>query len=295
VFDISGYAISSQFQNRNTLGKLSNVELFTGYGIPFYFMPQSFGPFDYQENRDFIVKRIREVLPKAKKIFVREEEGYKYLKDLIGGDNLVKSYDMVLQSKGIDKANVYKEQPKINEIRIDTEHNVAVIPNMRNFDHGNTEEILKTYSDVIGQLLEWGRNVYLISHSAEDIEACTAIKDRFAGDDRVVLIKDKIDTWNYELLIRKFDYAIASRFHSIVHSYRLAVPCISLGWATKYKELLETFGQEQYIFDVRDLAGRDKLFDALKKMDQDYMTEKEKIRNRLAEIQNNNCFDLLDV
>lgn len=294
VFDISGYAISSQFRNQNTLGKLANVDLFTKHGIPFYFMPQSFGPFDYRENREYMLSRLRETLPKAAKIFARESEGYEMLKELIGEGNIVRSYDMVLQSRGIEKKNIYKTEPPVHEIPVETGNNAALIPNMRNFDHGNREEILALYDDVVRLLLELGKNVYLISHSAEDSEACGLIRERFAGDDRVILVGDKIDSWNYDALIRKFDFAIASRFHSIVHAYRAGTPCIALGWATKYRELLEAMEQREYIFDVRDLRDKEKLLAAVRHMNENYEKEKEIIKKRLLAIRETNCFDMID-
>lgn len=294
VFDISGFTISSQFRNQNTLGKLANVDLFTSYGIPFYFMPQSFGPFEYQENREHMLKRLCETLPKATKIFVRENEGYEMLKNLIGEDNIIRSYDMVLQSSGIDKTRIFKSIPQTHEIPVHTEHNVAIVPNMRNFDHGNKEEIIGVYKDIINHLLANGKTVYLISHSAEDIEACKLIKDCFADNDYVRLVTDKIDSWNYGELIQNFEFAIASRFHSIVHAYRAGTPCIALGWATKYHELLESVGQHDYIFDVRSLENTDKILHAISRMSDSNEQERIVIRNRLTEIQKTNCFDMID-
>lgn len=296
VFDISGFAISSQFKNRNTLGKLANVDLFAQYGIPYFFMPQSFGPFDYLENREGMLKRLKESLPKATKIFVREEEGYHMLVNLIGNKNVIKSYDMVLQTKTFNKSNIYKEVPSVKTIRIDTKNNVAIIPNMRNFDHGNKDEILSLYKTIMELLLNRGKNIYLISHSVEDIEACALIKNIFASEDKVHLLKEKIDSWNYSVLIREFDFAIASRFHSIVHSYRENVPCIALGWATKYKELLESVGQEEYIFDVRRLAGnKTDIVSAIRRMDERKHEECAVIKDKMFKIQETNCFSLLNL
>lgn len=294
VFDISGYALTSQFSNQYTLGRLSRIDLFDKHSIPFYFMPQSFGPFDYKENKDYMLSKLKETLPKASKIFVREKEGYQMLKELIGENNIVESYDMVLQSGDINKSNIYKKAPSVKEIDVSTKNNVAIIPNMRNFDHGNKEAILSLYEVAIKRLICMKKNIYLISHSAEDIEMCKLIKDKFQKDDNVKVITEKIDSWNFDSLIRQFDFAIASRFHSIVHSYRAEVPCIALGWATKYKELLETLDQERYLFDVRNLNDREHFISAIMKMNDQYEEEKKIIKKRLAEIQKSNCFNQLD-
>lgn len=294
VFDINGYAISSQFRNQRTLSILDSVDLFTGRGIPYYFMPQSFGPFAFREDREHMCKRLRETLPKAARIFAREQEGFRLLKELIGDGNLVESYDMVLQSAGVDLKNIYVRPPEVKEIPVPTAGNVAVIPNLRNFEHGSREEILELYGRAVEHICGLGKTVYLISHSAEDMEVCELIKGRFAEKDSVVLVRDRIDTWNYDLLIRKFDFAIASRFHSIVHAYRAGTPCIALGWATKYRELLAALGQERYLFDVRGLEEGDAFLNAIDEMNGRYPEEQAEIRARLAGIQETNCFDRLD-
>ena len=294
VFDVNGYAISSQFRIQRTLNTLEMVDLFTSKGIPYYFLPQSFGPFEFSERKDYIINRIRNTLPKAEKIFAREHEGYLMLKELIGDDKIVDSYDMVLQTAEIDMNRVFVEPPAVDDIEISTANNVAIIPNMRTFEHGSKEAILNLYSGAIKLLTEKGKNIYLISHSAEDIAVCREIKSQFDTNEAVRLIEDKINTWNFDALIRKFDFAIASRFHSIVHSYKAGVPCIALGWATKYKELLKALGQEKYLFDVRNLSTEAVFFDALNEMNADCVLEREVIKAHLADIQETCCFDMID-
>ena len=42
-------------------------------------------------------------------------------------------------------------------------------------------------------------------------------------------------------------------------------PCIAIGWATKYHELLKTFKQEDYIFDVRKNMDTNSIVEAVDK------------------------------
>lgn len=295
VFDINGYAISSQFRNQRTLKILDSVELFVANGIPYYFMPQSFGPFEFKDNKSLMIDRIRTTLPKAERIFTREHEGYLMLNELIGDEKLIESYDMVLQSNGIIKENVYKHVPEVKEIYIPTKGNVAIIPNMRNFEHGNREAILQLYKRAIDSIIGMNKNVYLLSHSAEDIEACRLIKEHFSSNGEVRMIEDRVNIWNFDMLIRQFDFTIASRFHSIVHSYRAGIPCIALGWATKYRELLQALGQDKFLFDVRYLSKDEGFFQVLKEMNENYVSEREVIKSRLETIQETSCFDMIDL
>ena len=49
--------------------------------------------------------------------------------------------------------------------------------------------------------------------------------------------------------LKQFQFIVASRFHAIVHAFKNGIPCIALGWATKYYDLMKQFGQEQYMLD----------------------------------------------
>jgi colanic acid/amylovoran biosynthesis protein len=120
------------------------------------------------------------------------------------------------------------------------------------------------------------------------------IKERFKNNDKVSLVVDDMNCIQFDRLVKNFDFIIASRFHSIVHAYKNNVPCIAIGWATKYHELLQTFKQEKYIFDVRhniDITGIKK---SLNTMLERYQKESETIKFLLKEIQSDsNIFDII--
>jgi colanic acid/amylovoran biosynthesis protein len=219
-------------------------------------------------------------------------EGYNFLHNNYKLNNVKKSYDLVLLNKGIDISNIYKSVPKISDFEI--MKGIGIIPNMRNFDHGDIKNIMVVYDTIINKLIETDKTVYLIRHSYEDIETCKMIKERFKNNDKVILIVDDMNCIEFDRLVKNFDFIIASRFHSIVHAYKNGVPCIAIGWATKYHELLQTFKQEKYIFDVRhniDITGIKK---ALNTMLERYQKESETIKFLLKEIQSDsNIFDII--
>ena len=93
--------------------------------------------------------------------------------------------------------------------------------------------------------------------------------------------------------MNKFAYLVASRFHSIVHAFKNGIPCIALGWATKYYDLLTLFGQEQYVLDFRDEIGTENVSTAIEKMDRAYRDESLKIQNKLVTVQEHNVFDVV--
>lgn len=292
IVDISGYALSSQWGIISSMIYLSRIILAKKYGIKVYIMPQSFGPFLYKNIFKVIISSlIKKYMKYPEVIYTREKEGYKFLHDEYKLKNVKKSYDLVLLNKNIDLSNIYKTSLQFMDYK--NAKDIAIVPNMRNFDHGNTEQIMLVYEAIIKKVTDIGKTVCLVRHSYEDIEACKMIKERFIDNDKVILIVDDMSCMEFDELVKKFDFLIGSRFHSIVHAYKNGVPCIAIGWATKYHELLETFKQGKYIFDVRNNIDTTAINKAVDMLLDRHQKESEIILSILKEIQGYNVFDVM--
>lgn len=292
MVDVSGYALGSNWSAATCNRYLDHLEFAQAFGIPVYLMPQSFGPFDFGEERQALNARIQRLLPTAKVIFAREQEGYDALVNTYGLKNVRLAHDLVLGNKGIDLANIFVSAPTLDlpEIR---PNSVAVIPNSMNSSVSSQEAVLELYTKAIHALLSQGKTVYLLSHSTVDSALCSKLKEPFLTNENVILLVQDFSCLEFNALVKKFDYLIASRFHSIVHAFKNGVPCIALGWATKYHDLLKLFDQEQYILDVRDKIGEEQIAAAIALMDAHYPDEAGKIQKGLAAVQKQNVFDVL--
>lgn len=292
IVDVSGYALGANWSDKICNDYLDILEFAQAFGIPVYLMPQSFGPFDFGEERQALNARIQRLLPTAKVIFAREQEGYDALVNTYGLKNVRLAHDLVLGNKGIDLANIFVSAPTFDLPEINP-NSVAVIPNSMNSSVSSQEAVLELYANAINTLLSHGKTVYLLSHSSMDSALCGELKEAFSSNGNVVLLAQDFSCLEFNALVKKFDYLIASRFHSIVHAFKNGVPCIALGWATKYHDLLKLFDQEQYILDVRDKIGTDQIAAAIEQIDAHYPDEAEKIQKGLAAVQKQNVFDVL--
>lgn len=292
IVDVSGYALGANWSDKICNDYLDILEFAQAFGIPVYLMPQSFGPFDFGEERQALNARIQRLLPTAKVIFAREQEGYDALVNTYGLKNVRLAHDLVLGNKGIDLANIFVSTPTLDLPEIKP-NSVAVIPNSMNSSVSSQEAVLELYANAINTLLSHGKTVYLLSHSSMDSALCGELKEAFSSNGNVVLLAQDFSCLEFNALVKKFDYLIASRFHSIVHAFKNGVPCIALGWATKYHDLLKLFDQEQYILDVRDKIGTDQIAAAIEQIDAHYPDEAEKIQKGLAAVQKQNVFDVL--
>lgn len=286
IIDVSGYALSSQW---DVDWYMQILRMAYNYKIPLYLMPQSFGPFDFEERKN---AELEKLLSYTKKIYAREKAGYDLLIQKYHLTNVEMSKDLVLQNRGLNYDCIYQQTSDIEVYTIPTEKNVGIIPNVRNYQFGNKRKVLYIYKVLIERLLELGKDIYIISHS-DDKEACEDIYTMFYEVDKVHIYTEYMDCIQYCSYVKNFEYLIASRFHAIVHAYKENVPCIAIGWAEKYKELLNSFEQSRYVFDVREDIDITELCQSVIYMNEHFREEKKKLADILPNMQTENCFDFL--
>lgn len=294
MVDISGYALSSDWSDSTCNHYLDHLEFAEAFHIPVYLMPQSFGPFNFGPEREDLDYRIRKLLPTAKMIFAREQEGYDALVKQYDLTNVHLANDLVLSNKGVDLSRVFRTVPKIALPQI-SENSVAVIPNNMNTIASSNEETVYLYSEIIRTLLGLGKKVYLISHSTMDKDLCRTLKYAFRDDKMVILQEQEFSCLEFNELVKHFQFLVASRFHAIVHAYKNSVPCVVLGWATKYHALLKQFGQEQYALDIRNGVEVVEIQRAISQMNQNYLNESKMISGILQTVQKENTFDTISI
>ena len=291
MVDVSGYAIGEDWGVKNSLLTAFRGRLAKSFGAKVYYMPQSFGACCLGGIKELIFNRVlRKWLGSADIVYAREEEGYSYLRQKIGLDNVQKSCDLVLQNKGINLSNIYSQMPEIREFVIE-KHSVGIVPNMKIMKYGNAERIMRIYRDVITEFIKKKYTIYLLYHSKEDLSICNSIKDDFRINEEVKVIQEELSYIEYCGVVRQLEFIIASRYHSIVNAYRESVPCIVLGWATKYKALSQIFSQDRFVYNVRMDAEDNDILGMLSEM----MRYREKYANlisqKLQKIQADNVFD----
>lgn len=291
MIDISGFALGNQWSDRNCLSFLSRIELAQKYKIPIFIMPQSFGSFAFSgKNAAKILQKIEKDMKYPSTIFIREKEGYQLLKKEVGLCNVKLSTDIVLQCPNIEEKLVFKEIHYRKDLFSGKPKGIAIIPNKHCKDYASTN-LLKIYKDIIIYLISQGETVYVIRHSEADSNVCQEIKQIFAAERNVILIDEEIDCFEFSESVLHFKYMIASRFHSIVHSYKGGVPCVVIGWAAKYRELLKQFEQEKYVYDIRQQTDSEEILKAVRDMELCWEHEGQTIKRNLMKSSSVNCFD----
>lgn len=298
IVDVSGYTFGSHWGVLANLLAAYRARQAFRMKVPIYFMPQSFGPFTWTGLKRRVMEGIiKKWLGYAEVFYCREKQGFELMHARYHLPCVRYAADLVLANRGVDREALFQDMPKqaeaeqtISQIR---PHSVGILPNVRNEDCGTPEKMNALYGSMIDTFLAMGRTVYLIRHAAQDEKCCTALKEHYRDDGRVVLLACEFDCFAYSELAKRFDYLVASRYHAVVHAYKAGTPCIVPGWAVKYQELMQLFGQEAYGLDVRTAEPRDAQA-RIRRMEENYEKEAALIRERLGGLQRENVFDVLN-
>lgn len=291
--DISGYALSSQRGKFTSLQYLLNLKIARKFNIPTYLFPQSFGPFHYGYIGNLLLHSlIKQELKSVKEIYAREDDGLNNLKKL-RLNNVERSFDIVLQNnQPYNLSHIYKrdESEQFKDIQV-LKNSVGIVPNVKIMKHGNKENLYNLYFEIINHLIKNNKNIYLLRHSFEDNEVINVIKEKFKGSDSIHYLDKDYNCIEIDEVIKKFDFIIGSRYHSVVHAFKNFVPALVLGWAIKYDELLKAFNQSDYCFDVRNQI---EIKDAIAKIDKlliNHKIESDTISSRYSQLMKKNIFE----
>lgn len=295
MIDVSGHVLTNESSMPEVEFYLNNIKIAKKYKIPMIIMPQSFGPFDFSLDEMEILGEMKDLLFYPKAIFTREQYGYDELMGYFGLDNLRRSTDMLLIDNNFDLSNVCSRfyRPEIPEI---TEgNNVAIIPNAHCFDKKYYEHSLDLYNKIFDVLKTAKKNVYIVCQASSDMDICKELASNFRMYDNIHLIERELDSVEFDMFLKKFEFIISSRFTACVQAYRNYLPVLLLGHGVKYNDLTELLGQEDFYFDVlSEECNNYDVVDALTILVNDLDVAKTRIQTRMINIREKSCFEIFD-
>ncbi len=289
VLDISGYGVSSHNQKALwTYATLFPVKLAKKNKVPFVFMPQSIGPFQFTGWKKLIIwPLIIKYLKYPQKIFIREPECRSEL-NKIRTKGVIDSYDLVLMSNKLEFNHIYQKQ--YSEKQIDIANNaVIIIPNKQLSKLSNTETIIDLFTKICNKVIANNHPVVLLRHSSDDKQLCDAIA-RNVHSEKIQSINTNLSPYQIQEIMNQAAAVISARYHGLIHALKLSKPCLVVGWANKYDRVMRTFDIEDLYFDIRN-TDTQKVMMAIDKL----LNEKESISNSISKtLTNINNKNLLD-
>ena len=291
ILDASGFCLSSKQGIGASVNFLLNIGAAKRKKVNIYLLPQSFGPFDYTGLMGrWLTRWIRKSLSYPSYIFAREQQGLMDIKRICPEARVCMATDIVLEGRTVDRKYLFKDVGNIKEYTIKTE-SVVIIPNRNMLRFIDREFLLSVYDKLILELKKENFNVFLIYHDVDDKMLCQEIYKRNKKD--LTYIEEELNCFELENLLGQMIFGIAARYHSIVQMYKKGKPCMILGWAEKYRELAETFGQQKYLIDISELK-EEACLDKLRRLQGSYREEQVRIGEKVKTIEKNSCFDKID-
>jgi polysaccharide pyruvyl transferase WcaK-like protein len=230
LIDISGFAYSDQWGIRPTRNFAMLARYYKSRDKPVILLPQALGPFERAESRSAFAQ----VLEHADLVFARDRRSYEIALDLAPTPDRVR--------RAPDITLFYPDRLDVVERR--TPGYVCVVPNARLLAQGR-EQWGDTYQAylvrVVKELIQRNVPVKILVHdmSGPDLAIAHQVQQEAMSAD-VQLVEEQ-DPMVLKEIIGASLFLIGSRYHSLVAAFARSVPAIGMGWAHKYRMLLEDF------------------------------------------------------
>ncbi len=290
ILDISGYGVSSHNQSPLwTYATLFPVMLAKKNKVPFVFLPQSIGPFDFKRWKKLVIwPLVKKYLKYPKAIFIREPQCRKYT-DKVRTEGVIDSFDLVLQSSKINLSNIYKQDIELKISHSIRNNSVIVVPNKQLTKLRPIDEVFHLFSEIINKLIQDGESVAVVRHSNDDKELCDLIY-RNVGKPELQLINKDLSPYEIQQIFDSSKAVITARYHGLIHALKLSKPTFVIGWANKYKYVMKSFQLEQYQFDIVNI-DMNTLLESLAKMIKEKDEISKHISSKLKEIKATDIFE----
>lgn len=233
VFGVSFMDIRVKFLPFNVL----SVQPFLLHGVPVFKLSQALGPITKPLNR----MASKWVLPRLALTVSRGRATSELLRDF-GQDKFlwIEAPDTSFCLPTESPPPAYPER-----------RGVVVIPSsLMELKH---KDYLQTIVEVIKKLREKGETVAILAHSYRtdtdkhrnnDLPLCRRLHAALGSPSEIEILGPGLDARGIKQCVGQFRLALTSRFHGMIAALDTATPVLVLGWSHKYREVLETFSQE---------------------------------------------------
>ncbi|MCK4826701.1 polysaccharide pyruvyl transferase family protein, partial [bacterium] len=235
--------------------------------VPVYKFSQALGPFRNKLNR-FLAKRC---LKKCTRIFARGAFTLKNLRELdVPSAIYAPASDVAFSQKQGDSPsreneNVVNEVlESLNNCKNEKKQIIGICPSSvvaSKFKKAGQDYVVFLKAIIEG-IIQKGHRVMLFPNATRekhmgrmrnnDLAVIKLLTWYLNHLDAVLAVQKDINTDSIKCLIEKCDITVVSRFHSMVNSLERAVPPLVLGWGHKYLEVMEQFGQEEWVLDYSE-------------------------------------------
>ncbi|MBT4511718.1 MAG: polysaccharide pyruvyl transferase family protein [Chloroflexi bacterium] len=142
---------------------------------------------------------------------------------------------------------------------------IGLAPNMQVYKRVAGSGMGNKYLQVLVHLVDYchkhcdvdvvlqSNNISLSQDRVDDRYLCSLIALSIANSERCFMTQEPLTAEATKALVGRFDYLIASRFHSLVFAFSQGIPGMAVSWSHKYRELFSLFGMEDQVQECQHI------------------------------------------
>lgn len=223
LLDCSGFVFSDRVPQYPAGRAVDIARSYVKSGKPVIAMPQSFGPFSSRKSKN----QIRQFVELSTAVFVRDSTSIGYLLDAgVPQSVLRRCPDMTITLEPDDLP--------------EAEYQCTIVPSKRLVDRRGG--MGSSYEDflhrIVGRVNKRGLDVQLLCHETHDRDLVERL-----GDELSLSVAHAPDPLTAKRILGSSRLVIASRYHAAISALSMGVPTMTIGWAHKYGDLIEDFGE----------------------------------------------------
>lgn len=221
----AGDSFADIYGDNRFLATTQIKELVEKKGIPLLLAPQTYGPFNKEENEKYAA----EVIKKAYRIITRDYFSATYVKKITGRDIPVTT-DLAFQLP-------YRKTKIISEkVKVGLNISGLLVQNAVEKGFTNREDLKTNYDVYIDSLLKYLISqkiyeVYLIPHVDEDYQACQVFHQKYPSAKLVSVFTNPMDIKSF---ISGMDIFIGARMHATIAAFTSGVVTIPTAYSRKF-------------------------------------------------------------
>lgn len=267
------------------------------FGIKFYFLPQTYGPF----NRRWVRCAARHLLKRTDRIYSRDRQGYAVIQSLFLKNRrilekvrVVPDVAFALDPEPVHDALTTSLERHRQEGKTIVGFNVNGLLYSGGYTRNNMFSLSVDYPqmvrDIISGFLQEAETIILLiphvcpsqSYQVEsDVAACRKVLESLDDDakKRVLLADGNYDHRRIKSVIGRSHFFLGSRMHSCIAAMSQCIPTIGLAYSNKFQGVFDSVGQGENIADLRTVDNKNILPFLMKKY-----IRRDLIRNELCQV-----------
>ena len=124
--------------------------------------------------------------------------------------------------------------------------------------YSRSERHVEEMAEVCTWLAGRGYRVCLVPHTLRvgrpdpkicDLAVCNLVAEGCSEEARPAVVSDDLSPMELKGIISQAWIHVGARYHSVVAALSSGVPCLSLSWHGKYRDIMRKYGSEEFVYD----------------------------------------------